>query len=39
MERAQQEADKAINALAVLAPSEEKEALIALANIAVKRDH
>ncbi|WP_462159152.1 octaprenyl diphosphate synthase [Pseudoalteromonas sp. GB56] len=39
MERAQQEADKAIAALSFLAPSAEKDALIALANIAVKRDH
>ncbi|MFY8274349.1 octaprenyl diphosphate synthase [Pseudoalteromonas sp. SSDWG2] len=39
MDRAQQEADKAIAALSFLAPSDEKEALIALANIAVKRDH
>ena len=39
MQRAQQEADKAISALDFLPESAEKEALVALANIAVKRDH
>ncbi|MBS3798288.1 MULTISPECIES: octaprenyl diphosphate synthase [unclassified Pseudoalteromonas] len=39
MERAQQEADKAIAALDFMAASEFKDALVALANIAVKRDH
>lgn len=39
MEKAQQEANKAIAALHFLPASQEKDALIALANIAVKRDH
>ncbi|WP_105257950.1 octaprenyl diphosphate synthase [Pseudoalteromonas sp. T1lg88] len=39
MERAQQEADKAIAALEFLPASAFKDALVALANIAVKRDH
>ncbi|MCF2862246.1 octaprenyl diphosphate synthase [Pseudoalteromonas sp. Cnat2-41] len=39
MQRAQQEADRAISALDFLPESAEKEALVALANIAVKRDH
>lgn len=39
MQKAQQEADKAIACLTVLEESDYKDALIALANIAVQRDH
>ncbi|WP_105188291.1 octaprenyl diphosphate synthase [Pseudoalteromonas sp. T1lg48] len=39
MERAQKEADKAIAVLDFMPASEFKDALVALANIAVKRDH
>ncbi|BDH44450.1 octaprenyl diphosphate synthase [Salmonella enterica subsp. enterica serovar Choleraesuis] len=37
--RAEAEADKAISALSILPDSEHKEALVALAHIAVQRDH
>ena len=39
MEKAQQEADKAIAALSFLPESEYKQALVSLAHISVKRDH
>jgi octaprenyl-diphosphate synthase len=38
-DKAEQEADKAINAIAILPESEYKQALISLANIAANRSH
>jgi octaprenyl-diphosphate synthase len=39
MQKAEQEADKAITCLSILAESDYKEALVSLARIAVSRDH